>query len=146
MRRGDSAHLRNVADKARHALAAGHSVIVDAVFAQADQRQAIAAVGDAAQVAFHGVFLSADSQRGLRGSVRAPTTPPMPMQRLRTAGRLCARDNELDRDRRIRNARANAGADEIGFDIRLITDILPPLKASSMRGAPTIGRPTVISC
>jgi uncharacterized protein len=47
-------------DKARHALAAGHSAIVDAVFAQADQRQEIAAVGDAAQVAFRGVFLSAD--------------------------------------------------------------------------------------
>ena len=49
-----------LSSKARHALAAGHSAIVDAVFARPDQRQAIAAVGDAANVAFRRVFLCAD--------------------------------------------------------------------------------------
>ncbi len=47
-----------LADKARRVLAAGHSAIVDAVFADARERAAIAqATGDAA---FHGLFLTAD--------------------------------------------------------------------------------------
>jgi aminoglycoside phosphotransferase family enzyme/predicted kinase len=47
-----------LADKARRVLAAGHSAIVDAVFAKAAERHAIAkAVPDAA---FHGLFLVAD--------------------------------------------------------------------------------------
>ena len=42
--------------KARRVIAAGHSAIVDAVFATADERKAIA---QAAGAAFHGLFLSA---------------------------------------------------------------------------------------
>ena len=45
-------------DKARRVVAAGHSAIVDAVFAQADERAAVAhAAGGAA---FHGLFLTTD--------------------------------------------------------------------------------------
>jgi predicted kinase len=49
-----------VADKAARIVAAGHSVIVDAVFAKADERAAIAAVASSANVAFRGLFLVAD--------------------------------------------------------------------------------------
>ena len=45
-------------DKARRVLAAGHSAIADAVFADADERAAIARAAGAA--AFHGLFLTAD--------------------------------------------------------------------------------------
>ncbi len=47
-----------LAMKARRVLAAGHSAIVDAVFAQRDERAAIAQA--AAGVAFNGLFLTAD--------------------------------------------------------------------------------------
>ncbi len=46
-----------LADKARRVIAAGHSVIVDAVFAQSSERAAIAKAGGGA---FHGLFLTAD--------------------------------------------------------------------------------------
>jgi len=46
-----------LADKARRVIAAGHSAIVDAVFAQPAERAAIA---QAAQQAFQGLFLTAD--------------------------------------------------------------------------------------
>jgi uncharacterized protein len=46
-----------LADKARRIAAAGHSVIVDAVFAQSHERAAIAKAGGSA---FHGLFLTAD--------------------------------------------------------------------------------------
>lgn len=46
-----------LADKAARVLAAGHSAIVDAVFAKAGERSAIAAV---APGRFHGLFLTAD--------------------------------------------------------------------------------------
>jgi uncharacterized protein len=49
-----------LADKARRVIAAGHSAIVDAVFAKPEERAAIAAVAKAAGVAFHGLFLTAD--------------------------------------------------------------------------------------
>ena len=42
--------------KARRIIAAGHSVVVDAVFARAEERAAVAALADR----FHGVFLTAD--------------------------------------------------------------------------------------
>ena len=42
--------------KARRIIAAGHSVVVDAVFARAEERAAVAAVSDR----FHGLFLTAD--------------------------------------------------------------------------------------
>ena len=49
-----------LAEKAAHALRAGHSVVVDAVFARAAERAALAAVSEQAGVAFHGLFLTAD--------------------------------------------------------------------------------------
>jgi predicted kinase len=47
-------------DDARRIVAAGHSAIVDAVFARADERAAIAAAAQAERVAFRGLFLTAD--------------------------------------------------------------------------------------
>ena len=47
-------------DKARRILAAGHSAIVDAVFAQAQERAALAAAADAAHLPLRGLFLTAD--------------------------------------------------------------------------------------
>ncbi len=47
-----------LADKARRVLAAGHSAIVDAVFAQRDERAAIAQAAE--RTPFHGLFLTAD--------------------------------------------------------------------------------------
>jgi aminoglycoside phosphotransferase family enzyme/predicted kinase len=49
-----------VAQAAGRALRAGHSVIADAVYARAHEREAIAAVARKAGVAFHGLFLTAD--------------------------------------------------------------------------------------
>jgi aminoglycoside phosphotransferase family enzyme/predicted kinase len=49
-----------LADKARRVIAAGHSAIVDAVFAKPEERAAIASAAKAAGVAFHGLFLTAD--------------------------------------------------------------------------------------
>ena len=47
-----------LSDKARCVIAAGHSAIVDAVFANVGERRKIAAAADSA--AFHGLFLTAD--------------------------------------------------------------------------------------
>jgi len=47
-----------LADKARRVIAAGHSAIVDAVFADAGERRTIARAAGSA--AFHGLFLTAD--------------------------------------------------------------------------------------
>jgi predicted kinase len=47
-------------DKARRATAAGHSALVDAVFAAPAEREAIAAVAKEQGVAFRGLFLTAD--------------------------------------------------------------------------------------
>ncbi len=49
-----------LADKARRVLAAGHSVVVDAVFAQAHERAALADMASSAEVRFKGLFLTAD--------------------------------------------------------------------------------------
>jgi hypothetical protein len=49
-----------IADKARRALAAGHSAIVDAVFAKPGEREAPEKSAAALGVAFHGLFLNAD--------------------------------------------------------------------------------------
>jgi predicted kinase len=46
-------------DKARRALAAGHSVVVDAVFAKAEERAAIEAVASALGVRFEGLWFEA---------------------------------------------------------------------------------------
>ncbi len=47
-------------DKARRILAAGHSAIVDAVFAQVSERAALAAAADKANLPLRGLFLTAD--------------------------------------------------------------------------------------
>jgi aminoglycoside phosphotransferase family enzyme/predicted kinase len=47
-------------DKARRILAAGHSILVDAVFAQAQERAALAAAAKAANIPLRGLFLTAD--------------------------------------------------------------------------------------
>uniref|UniRef100_Q07QV3 Aminoglycoside phosphotransferase domain-containing protein n=1 Tax=Rhodopseudomonas palustris (strain BisA53) TaxID=316055 RepID=Q07QV3_RHOP5 len=47
-------------DRAGHILAQGHSVVVDAVFARPQERDAIAAVAAAREAPFRGLFLSAD--------------------------------------------------------------------------------------
>ncbi len=49
-----------LAEKARHVIAAGHSAIVDAVFARAEERDGLRAVARAGEVTFHGLFLTAD--------------------------------------------------------------------------------------
>jgi aminoglycoside phosphotransferase family enzyme/predicted kinase len=49
-----------LADKARRVLAAGHSAIVDAVFATPQERSDLAAVAQRCGVRFHGLFLTAD--------------------------------------------------------------------------------------
>ena len=49
-----------LADKARRVFVAGHSVIVDAVFAQPRERAAIAAAAKSAESALRGLFLTAD--------------------------------------------------------------------------------------
>lgn len=49
-----------LADKARRILAAGHSVIVDAVFAQPQERAALAEPAKASKSRLHGLFLAAD--------------------------------------------------------------------------------------
>ncbi len=49
-----------LAGKAQRVLAAGHSVVVDAVFAQAHERAALADMASSAKVRFKGLFLTAD--------------------------------------------------------------------------------------
>jgi len=64
---------RDLADKAARIARAGYSVIVDAVFAQAAERAAIAAAATAAGAEFHGLFLAADlSTRLHRVGARGP--------------------------------------------------------------------------
>src|SRR5262249_1544467 len=45
-----------LADKARRVVAAGHSAIVDAVFARAEERAAVAAAAQDSRVSFRGLF------------------------------------------------------------------------------------------
>jgi predicted kinase len=49
-----------IADKARRALAAGHSAVVDAVFARPQERAVVAASAEILGVPFRGLFLAAD--------------------------------------------------------------------------------------
>jgi aminoglycoside phosphotransferase family enzyme/predicted kinase len=49
-----------IADKARHIVAAGHSAIVDAVFAAPQERDALATAAKAAKIPVQGLFLTAD--------------------------------------------------------------------------------------
>ena len=53
-------------EKARRIVAAGHAVIVDAVFARPDERAAIASATEAAGVPLQGLFLTADTATRLR--------------------------------------------------------------------------------
>jgi predicted kinase len=48
-------------EKAGRVIAAGHSAIVDAVFAQPQERDALRNVAQARSLAFHGLFLTADT-------------------------------------------------------------------------------------
>ena len=50
-------------EKARSVLATGHSVIVDAVFAEQDARQAIQALARDVGAPFHGIWLHADPEK-----------------------------------------------------------------------------------
>jgi aminoglycoside phosphotransferase family enzyme/predicted kinase len=49
-----------LAEKARRTIAAGHSAIVDAVFARGQERDALRAMAGSSGVTFHGLFLDAD--------------------------------------------------------------------------------------
>jgi len=49
-----------IIDKARRAIAAGHAAIVDAVFAQPDERRLVEQCAAALGISFHGMFLDAD--------------------------------------------------------------------------------------
>src|SRR5215472_11317103 len=49
-----------ITDKARRALAAGHSAVVDAVFARPQERAVVTASAEILDVPFHGLFLVAD--------------------------------------------------------------------------------------
>ena len=60
----DAAVYTALADKTRRVLAAGHSVVVDAVFARPDDRRSIKAA--AGRRAFCGIFLQADLQTRIR--------------------------------------------------------------------------------
>ncbi len=51
---------RALAEAARRVVAAGHSAVVDAVFALPEERDAIAAVARACNMRFHGLYLTAD--------------------------------------------------------------------------------------
>ena len=51
---------RALAEAARRVVAAGHSAVVDAVFALPEERDAIAAVAQSCNVPFHGLYLVAD--------------------------------------------------------------------------------------
>src|SRR5215472_7625836 len=63
---------RIIIDKAARVARAGHSAIVDAVFARAEERAAIESAAAAAGAEFHGLFLVADlATRVLRVSARA---------------------------------------------------------------------------
>jgi uncharacterized protein len=54
-----------IIDKARRAVAAGHSAIVDAVFATPQERAAAAASAEILGMSFHGFFLEADLDKRL---------------------------------------------------------------------------------
>ena len=62
-----------IADKARRVLAAGHSAVVDAVFARPQERAVVAASAEILGVPFYGLFLAADlATRVARVSGRGP--------------------------------------------------------------------------
>jgi aminoglycoside phosphotransferase family enzyme/predicted kinase len=57
---------QTLADKARRVIAAGHSAIVDAVFARPQERAAISKLAHEKQLDFHGLFLTADMETRIK--------------------------------------------------------------------------------
>jgi aminoglycoside phosphotransferase family enzyme/predicted kinase len=55
-----------LAEQAQRVLAAGHSAIIDAVFAKAGEREPVAELANAAKVPFHGFFLTADLETRIK--------------------------------------------------------------------------------
>lgn len=53
-------------EQAQRVLAAGHSAIIDAVFAKAGEREPVAELANAAKVPFHGFFLTADLETRIK--------------------------------------------------------------------------------
>ncbi len=76
----------SVIDNARRAVAAGHSAIVDAVFASQPERDAAEQSAKALGVPFHGLFLTAD----LGDAARPGRITPRRCQRCRCGGRRAA--------------------------------------------------------
>jgi uncharacterized protein len=83
---------RRIEDRARAALQAGHSVVADAVFARADERQALEDIARQAGAAFTGIWLSAPRDRlaervaARRGDASDATAAVVEMQMERGAG------------------------------------------------------------
>ena len=50
----------SIAEKAHRVISAGHSAVVDAVYADTNERSAIAAIAAPRNIEFHGLFLTAD--------------------------------------------------------------------------------------
>jgi predicted kinase len=77
-----------LANKVQRAIAAGHSAIVDAVFARSEERNALPAVAFARGVEFRGIFSLPMLRRLSTGLVRAAAThrtPILPSPALRRA-------------------------------------------------------------
>ena len=104
-----------LADKARRILAAGHSVIVDAVFAQPQERAAMAEVAKSTHCPLRGLFLTANLATRL-GRVGARAARCLRCRRGggADAGALRPWRARLDADRRFRNARSHLGAGKGG--------------------------------
>ena len=100
-----------IADKARRTIAAGHSVIVDAVFARPQERKAMADAAKAVNATLRGLFLTADLEtRIARVGTRAARRLRCRRESGACAGGLRPRRARLDRSRRLRHARADAQA------------------------------------
>ena len=94
-----------LADEVRRVLAAGHSAIVDAVFARDKERAEIAGAARAHKVTFKGLFLSGTWRRGSPASAIGSTTHPMPTPRSRASRRATRSARSIGR----RSMRPNAG-------------------------------------
>ncbi len=102
-----------LADKARRIIAAGHSAIVDAVFSDAAERDAVAAVARANGVAFAGLFLTADlATRIARIGHRTGDASDADAAVARASGGLCAGLARLEHRRRLRHAGGDARTGE----------------------------------
>ena len=93
--------------KAKRIIAAGHSAVIDAVFARPDERAAAAAISDR----FHGLFLTADlATRVARVGRPSPRCLRCRRQGRARAGGLRSRHARLAQDRRVRHAGGHAQA------------------------------------